>query len=50
MPGFDRSDAALAALLRAPRTEHVSKPIDVQGLLDPLYQGRQYADVPWCLA
>jgi PAS domain S-box-containing protein len=36
MSGHDRSNTALAAFLRSPRTEHVSKPIDVDVLVDTL--------------
>lgn len=38
MSGVDRSHAALAAFLRSPRTEHVSKPIDVDVLVDTLHR------------
>src|SRR5262245_31467391 len=36
MSGFDRTSTQLAAFLRCPRTEHVSKPIDVHVLVDTL--------------
>ena len=38
MSGFDRTSTQLAAFLRSPRTEHVSKPIDVHVLVDTLYR------------
>jgi PAS domain S-box-containing protein len=36
MSGHDRTNTALAAFLRSPHTEHVSKPIDVAVLVDTL--------------
>ncbi|HSS01192.1 MAG TPA: response regulator, partial [Kofleriaceae bacterium] len=36
MSGHDRTNTTLAAFLRSPRTEHVSKPIDVEVLVATL--------------
>jgi PAS domain S-box-containing protein len=46
MSGFDRTSTQLAAFLRCPRTEHVSKPIDVHVLVDTLNRLVEASDAP----